>query len=90
MMFAETGLSRPLVPLPFAIASLQASVLQMLPVPPLTVDQVTSLKTDNIVSSGSYGLADLGVDTTALESKLPSMMARYLDGGPAAIRTQAA
>lgn len=90
MMFAHTKQVRPLVPVPFAIASMKAAFLQLLPVPPLTVDQVRSLKTDNIVSAGSYGLSDLGVEATALEAMLPSMLSRYREGGPAAQQTKAA
>ena len=41
---------RVLVPLPFALAKLQASVLQYLPKPPLTPDQVELLRADNVVS----------------------------------------
>src|SRR5580704_15033647 len=41
---------RLLLPIPFALAKLQAAVLQFLPKPPLTPDQVELLKTDNVVS----------------------------------------
>ena len=43
---------RLLVPLPFALARLQAQVLQFLPKPPLTPDQVEMLRGDNVVSRG--------------------------------------
>lgn len=84
MMFPLTGVSRPLIPVPFALATVKAFFLQMLPVPPLTVDQVRSLKTDNIVASGSFGLADLGIAATPLAGMLPALMMRYRAGGPAA------
>ena len=41
---------RLLIPLPFALAKLQATFLQYLPKPLLTPDQVELLKTDNVVS----------------------------------------
>jgi NADH dehydrogenase len=41
---------RALVPLPFPIASLMASILQFVPGAPLTPDQVEMLRTDNVVS----------------------------------------
>jgi NADH dehydrogenase len=41
---------RALVPLPFPIANLMASVLQFVPGAPLTPDQVEMLRTDNVVS----------------------------------------
>ncbi|MFN3483817.1 MAG: complex I NDUFA9 subunit family protein, partial [Rhabdaerophilum calidifontis] len=50
-ILAETGRARPLVPLPFSLAKWQARLLEMLPNPLLTVDQVTLLERDNIVSA---------------------------------------
>src|SRR5262249_57487431 len=41
---------RLLVPEPFWLAKLQAAFLQLLPKPPLTIDQVRLLETDNVVS----------------------------------------
>src|SRR5216684_8145308 len=41
---------RLLVPIPFALARLQASLLQLMPKPLLTPDQVELLRSDNIVS----------------------------------------
>ncbi len=44
---------RLLVPLPFALAKLQASFLQFLPKPLLTPDQVELLRGDNVVSEAA-------------------------------------
>ena len=52
-VLAVTGRKRLLVPLPFALAELQAWFLQFLPKPPLTPDQVELLKTDNVVSDAA-------------------------------------
>ena len=41
---------RLLIPIPFALAKLQASLLQWLPKPLLTPDQVALLRSDNVVS----------------------------------------
>ena len=49
--------------------------------PPLTRDQVELLRTDNVVSPGAPGLADLGVQATALEAMLPTYLFRYRKGG---------
>ena len=49
-VLATIGRRRLLVPLPFAIAQLQAFFLQFLPKPLLTPDQVELLKHDNVVS----------------------------------------
>ena len=72
---------RLLVPIPFAIADLQGAVLQLLPVPPLTRDQVRLLREDNIVSEGALGLADLGIDPTGVEVIVPTYLDRYRPGG---------
>ena len=45
--------TRPLVPVPFWLAKLKARFLQWLPIPPLTVDQVRLLESDNVVSEAS-------------------------------------
>jgi hypothetical protein len=52
-VLAATGQRRLLVPIPFALAELQASVLQFLPTPPLTPGEVELLKHDNVVSAAA-------------------------------------
>lgn len=66
------GARRFLVPVPFFVAQLEGAVLEYLPKPPLTRDQVELLKTDNVASGEHPGLADLGIEPTALEGVLPS------------------
>ena len=73
----ETGRKRLLLPLPFALAKLQAAILQLLPVPPLTPDQVELLRRDNVASAGLPGLAELGLTATPLEAIVPSYLARF-------------
>ncbi len=68
---------RLLVPLPFEVAALQARVLELFPVPPLTRDQVELLKVDNIVAEGAPNLLDLGVGPTPIELVVPEYLARY-------------
>ena len=69
---------RLLVPIPFAIAQLQASVLQFLPRPPLTPDQVELLKCDNVVSREAEQegrtLAALGIDSASIEAVVPTYL----------------
>jgi uncharacterized protein YbjT (DUF2867 family) len=77
VILRETGRSRPLIPLPFWLASLQGAVLQFLPGKLLTSDQVKFLKTDNVVTSGALTLADLGIEPDSLESVLPSYLWRF-------------
>src|SRR5262245_7881106 len=67
---------RLLLPLPFPLATLQAYVLQLLPKPLLTPDQVELLKRDNIVSEQAMRegrtLAALGIDPVAMAAVVPS------------------
>jgi uncharacterized protein YbjT (DUF2867 family) len=69
---------RLLVPIPFAIAELQAYVLQFLPGPLLTPDQVQLLKRDNVVSieAAQEGrtLAALGIDPASIEAVVPTYL----------------
>jgi NADH dehydrogenase len=81
LMLEEIKRRRLLVPIPFAIASLQGALLQLLPMPPLTLDQVRLLKRDNIAAAGMPGLKELDVSATALELILPTYLARYRPGG---------
>jgi uncharacterized protein YbjT (DUF2867 family) len=77
----ETGRDRLLVNLPFGLAKLEAAFLELLPVPPLTRDQVELLKHDNVVAQGAATLADLGIAPTAVESILPTYLDRFRAGG---------
>ena len=81
IMLAQIGRRRLLLPLPFEIAEWQGGLLERLPVPPLTRDQVRMLRQDNVVAEGALGLADLGIRPSALESVLPSYLDRYRVGG---------
>jgi NADH dehydrogenase len=80
-LLREIGRRRLLLPLPFALAQLQAAFLELLPTPPLTRDQVRLLERDNVVSPNAPTLVDLGIQPTALELIVPSYVARYRPGG---------
>lgn len=77
----ETGLRRALLPIPYGIAKLLGLMLECLPTPPLTYDQVQLLKTDNVVSKDAKTLADLGITPSNLESIVPPYLVRYRKGG---------
>lgn len=86
LILTETGRARPLVALPWPVASLigslgdiQASILPI--APPLTSDQVEMLKTDNVAEGGLPGLAEAGVVPTAVEAVVPTYLYRYRKGG---------
>ena len=81
LLLREIRRRRLLVPLPFALAEAQARFLELLPVPPLTRDQVRMLRRDNVVSEGALTLADLGIAPTAVEVILPTYLDRYRPGG---------
>ena len=76
---------RLLVPIPFPLAKLQASLLQLMPTPLLTPDQVELLRSDSIVSETATRegrtLEALGIDPMAMESVLPSYLWRYRKSG---------
>jgi NADH dehydrogenase len=76
---------RLLVPLPFALATLQASFLQFLPKPLLTPDQVELLKRDNVVSDAARRegrtLEDLGIDPVDMAVVVPSYLWRFRKTG---------
>ncbi len=76
---------RLLIPVPWAIARLQAAVLQILPTPPLTMDQVELLKSDNIVSEAAiqHGqtLEGLGIAPQAMEAIVPEYLVRFRRAG---------
>ncbi len=66
------------LPLPWAVAKIEAAILGLLPKPLLTTDQVESLKTDNVVAAkGAKTLADLGVKVTSMDAVLPSYLKQY-------------
>ena len=77
LILRETGRKRAWIPVPFGIAFLKATFLQLLPKPLLTVDQVKLLKKDNVVSATAPGLADLGITPTSAEAVIPSYLWRY-------------
>ena len=81
LLLKTIGRRRALVNLPFALARLQATVLELLPTPPLTRDQITLLGRDNVVPPGALTLADLGIEATAVEAVIPGYLDKYRPGG---------
>jgi uncharacterized protein YbjT (DUF2867 family) len=76
---------RLLVPIPFALARLQASVLQLMPKPLLTPDQVELLRSDNVVSGEAKRegrtLEALGIDPISTATIVPSYLWRFRKSG---------
>jgi NADH dehydrogenase len=78
---------RPFVTLPFGIASMIGSIASLVPfiTPPLTSDQVTLLRSDNVVSEAAQNegrtLEGLGIQPTLVEAILPTYLIRYREQG---------
>lgn len=90
----EIGERRPLIPLPFPVASLvglAGEIAGAAPfiAPPLTRDQVELLKKDNVVDiSGGVGtLADLGIEPQSIEAIVPEYLVPYRKYGQFAEHT---
>ncbi len=80
-LLAEIQRPRLLLNISWCAAKFQAALLEKLPNPMLTRDQVELLKTDNVVSGHAPGLDALGVTPTPLEVVLPGYLARFQRGG---------
>jgi len=81
ILLDETNRDRKLVHVPWLVAKIQGAVLGLLPKPLLTVDQVSSLKSDNVKNLDSLGLHDLSVEPTAMRVILPRYLSNYKKGG---------
>lgn len=76
---------RILLPMPWWLAEIQASILGLLPNPMLTTDQVTQLRAHNVVSDAAVTegrtLAALGIEPQAVGTILPSYLWRFRAAG---------
>ena len=76
---------RLLVPVPFWAAKLKGMFLQLLPTPPLTVDQVRLLESDNVVSTTAIEagrtLEGLGIEPVAMASVVPYYLEQFRPRG---------
>ena len=85
LMLHEIDRKRILMPLPWGLATLSASILQFLPGQLLTPDQVRLLRSDNVVSETAQRekrtLAGLGIEPTSLAAILPSYLVRFRPRG---------
>ena len=92
-MLDTIGRKRLLVPVPWWLAYMQASVLGLLPKPLLTSDQVTLLKTDNIISAEAEAerrtLAAIGIQGRSTAAILPTYLWRYRPAGQFSQKTEA-
>lgn len=72
---------RGFISLPSCFAKPLGRLLQLLPKPPLTADQVSLLKYDNICSDEYPGLKELGISPTSMAVIIPDYLEKYRVGG---------
>jgi NADH dehydrogenase len=80
----ETGRKRFLANLPFPLAEMLGAlgdVLAPVLAPPITSDQVNSLKVDNVPSGALPGLEAFGVTPRSIEAIVPTYLYRFRKGG---------
>jgi uncharacterized protein YbjT (DUF2867 family) len=63
---------RLLIPVPFAVAEIQARLFELLPNPPLTTGQIDLLRTDNVASGALPGLQELNIQPKTVEEVVPT------------------
>jgi uncharacterized protein YbjT (DUF2867 family) len=84
-VLVTTQRRRLLVPIPFALMKLQAMVLQLLPKPPITPDQVELLKRDNVVSEEAKRdgrtLEGNGITPESIDAIVPTYLWRFRKTG---------
>jgi uncharacterized protein YbjT (DUF2867 family) len=80
MTLRFTGKWRLIVPVPFAVAEIQARLLELLPNPPLTTGQVDLLKADNVASGALPGLRALNIEPKPVEEVVPTYLRSQVSG----------
>jgi uncharacterized protein YbjT (DUF2867 family) len=84
-VLATTQRRRLLVPVPLALMKLQAMILQFLPKPPITPDQVELLKQNNVVSDDAKRdgrtLEAIGITPESIEAIVPTYLWRFRKTG---------
>ena len=68
------GKRRLLIPVPFAVAEIQARLFELLPNPPLTTGQIDLLKADNVCEPAGAlpGLQELNIQPKTVEEVVPT------------------
>jgi len=91
LVLATIERRRLLVPVPFGLMKLQATLLQYLPKPPITPDQVELLKRDNVVGEDTRRdgrtLEGLGITPESVAAIVPSYLWRFRKNGQFRPRT---
>jgi uncharacterized protein YbjT (DUF2867 family) len=74
------GKRRLLIPVPFAVAEIQARLFELLPNPPLTTGQIDLLKADNVASGTLPGLQELKIQPKTVEEVVPTYIGTRAPG----------
>ena len=77
LILRVTERKRLLMPMPLIVASFEALLLQLLPKPLLTTDQVALMERDNVLSGDAQGLIALDLQPTPAEAILPTYLNRF-------------
>jgi NADH dehydrogenase len=73
---AWSGHARPVLALPDALGQVMAALMRLMPgEPPLSADNLASLRVPSVASGSLPGLAALGITPTALEQVMPVLLA---------------
>ena len=80
-ILSETGRKRALVPAPALFLKPLAALMELLPSPPLTRDQLILLQKDNVVDDKALKLSDLGIEATAIAAEVPDYLIRFRNQG---------
>ena len=82
LVLKELGRKRLLMPVPYFVWELLATLMAPLPNRPISRDQVVLMKRDNVVGPKASSFAELGLAPRSVEEILPSYLGRRL-GRPA-------
>jgi NADH dehydrogenase len=74
LMLRQLKRRRLLLPVPFLVWELLAVVMSLLPNPPVTRDQITLMRRDNVVGPDALGFTDLGIEPASVEAVLPNYL----------------
>jgi uncharacterized protein YbjT (DUF2867 family) len=84
-VLTTVGRRRLLLPVPFGVMKFQAAILQILPKPPITRDQVELLRFDNVVSDDAKRdgrtLEGIGLTPDSIEAIVPTYLWRFRKAG---------
>jgi NADH dehydrogenase len=72
----EADIRPMLIPIPFAAWHALAWIVESLPSPPITRNQVELMQVDNVSSPQMPGFADLGISPDAIEEILQEMLSQ--------------